>query len=839
MKFQKVHALVLGILIAAGAYAANVTISGLPAASALSGTEPFETVQSGSKKATAAQIATYVRSVTTKSDVGLGNVDNTSDANKPVSTATQSALDLKQPLDAELTAIAGLTSAADKLPYFTGSGTAAVADLSSFGRSLIDDAASSNARTTLGVAIGSNVQAWDADLDAIAALTPTNDDVLQRKAGAWTNRTMAQLRTDLGLVIGTNVQAWDADLDTWATKTAPAGTVVGTSDSQTLSNKTLTSPAITTPTGIVKGDVGLGNVDNTSDATKNAAVATLTNKSIGGGQITSAVATATALAANGTNCSAGNYPLGVDASGNAESCTSAATGTGDASTNTSSSVDSEIGLFSGTGGKTFKRSTGTGLSLLTSGVLSALAVTDDSLPLANGTTYQVKTLPDCTDVTGNHLNYTASTNSFSCGTSGSAGTPAGSTTQVQYNNAGAFGADAGFTYASASDTLTLGETGTNGVLTGAADVGSSSGAVTVRTETGAAGDGSGVLTVSTGTGGSSSGTGGDLNVTAGAGGATNGAGGNLNLSAGGSPGSGTGGTVTVTAGDSTSGTDGVFNLNVGGSTRYSASAAGTHTYTAAEPRLILNESDQTTDEKITDIDLNAKTFLVRSRTDADGAGTNLISGLRGTGTAWASLNFGNATNNPSYGFLGSGTATFSGAVLSNGSAGFVSSAAMPVFEWRETDQGTDLKNWQENVATQVWQLRTITDAGGTGKNVLAFTRGATTAIASMVYGNATDLPTHTFNGSVIFANAGDGLKVKEGSNATMGTCTLVGGACTVSTTKVTANSRVFVTEQALGTVAVPSALAVTARTAGTSFTITASAATDTSAVAWMLIEPAP
>ncbi len=32
----------------------------------------------------------------TKSDVGLGNVDNTSDANKPISTATQTALDLKQ-----------------------------------------------------------------------------------------------------------------------------------------------------------------------------------------------------------------------------------------------------------------------------------------------------------------------------------------------------------------------------------------------------------------------------------------------------------------------------------------------------------------------------------------------------------------------------------------------------------------------------------------------------------------------------------------------------------------------------------------------------------------------
>lgn len=37
--------------------------------------------------------------------------------------------------------------------------------------------------------------------------------------------------------------------------------------------------------------------------------------------------TATALAANGTNCSAGNYPLGVDASGNSENCTVATTGT--------------------------------------------------------------------------------------------------------------------------------------------------------------------------------------------------------------------------------------------------------------------------------------------------------------------------------------------------------------------------------------------------------------------------------------------------------------------------------------------------------------------------------
>lgn len=62
--------------------------------------------------------------------------------------------------------------------------------------------------------------------------------------------------------------------------------IVGISDTQTLTNKTLTSPVINTPTGITKADVGLGNVDNTSDATKNSAVATLTNKTIDAGSNT-------------------------------------------------------------------------------------------------------------------------------------------------------------------------------------------------------------------------------------------------------------------------------------------------------------------------------------------------------------------------------------------------------------------------------------------------------------------------------------------------------------------------------------------------------------------------
>jgi hypothetical protein len=54
------------------------------------------------------------------------------------------------------------------------------------------------------------------------------------------------------------------------------GAVVGTTNTQTLTNKTLTSPVINTPTGITKSDVGLANVDNTSDANKPVSTATQT-----------------------------------------------------------------------------------------------------------------------------------------------------------------------------------------------------------------------------------------------------------------------------------------------------------------------------------------------------------------------------------------------------------------------------------------------------------------------------------------------------------------------------------------------------------------------------------
>lgn len=97
---------------------------------------------------------------------------------------------------------------------------------------------------------------------------------------------------------------------------------------------------------------------------------------------------------------------------------------------------------------------------------------------------------------------------------------------------------------------------------------------------------------------------------------------------------------------------------------------------------------------------------------------------------------------------------------------------------------------------------------------------------------------HDFGDDLKMTTVGKGLYVKEGSNATMGTATLVLGTATVNTTKVTANSRIFLCSESLGTITSPVAVAVTARTAGTSFTITSANLTDTSVIAWIIVEPA-
>lgn len=100
---------------------------------------------------------------------------------------------------------------------------------------------------------------------------------------------------------------------------------------------------------------------------------------------------------------------------------------------------------------------------------------------------------------------------------------------------------------------------------------------------------------------------------------------------------------------------------------------------------------------------------------------------------------------------------------------------------------------------------------------------------------ATTAPTDKveITGNLALLTAGNKIKIATGSNASLGTATLVAGTITVNTTAVTASSKIFLTYDLFG--GTPGSLEVGTITAGTSFVINSSSALDTSDVNWWII----
>jgi hypothetical protein len=117
---------------------------------------------------------------------------------------------------------------------------------------LSDLANAGTARTNLGLAIGTNVQSWDADLDALAALSGTNTIYYRSAANTWTAVTIGS-----GLSFsGGSLTATAAP--TFATRETPSGTVNGSNTDFTLANTPTSGSESVFVNGVLQ-DSGAGN----------------------------------------------------------------------------------------------------------------------------------------------------------------------------------------------------------------------------------------------------------------------------------------------------------------------------------------------------------------------------------------------------------------------------------------------------------------------------------------------------------------------------------------------------------------------------------------------------
>jgi len=202
----------------------------------------------------------------TATHVGLGNVDNTSDANKPVSTATQTALDFKAPLASP--ALTGIPTA----PTAVSSTNTTQVATTAYVKSVVSDLTNG-----AGAAYDTLKELQDliiADEGAVSSLTTLVGTKAPIASPTFTGTVSGITKSMVGLGNVDNTTDAGKPVST-ATQTALDLKLASATAASTYAP--IASPTFTgTVSGITKTMVGLGNVDNTTDAAKPVSTATQT-----------------------------------------------------------------------------------------------------------------------------------------------------------------------------------------------------------------------------------------------------------------------------------------------------------------------------------------------------------------------------------------------------------------------------------------------------------------------------------------------------------------------------------------------------------------------------------